>query len=170
MATDQKYLLDADVFIQAHKAHFRFSFCPGFWESLLSSHRDGVIFSVDKVGQEIEAGKDELADWVQANLSSGFFLPTNNVSTVNAYRDIQQWAQDQAQFSEPAKEEFANNADGWLVAHARANGFIVVTHEVYNRDIKKRIPIPNACNGLGVRFINPFAMLDNLGIKLIREK
>jgi len=49
-------------------------------------------------------------------------------------------------------------ADYYLVAHAHAHKFTVVTHEVAAQTLK-RIKIPNACIGLGVRVMSPYEML-----------
>ena len=46
----------------------------------------------------------------------------------------------------------------WLVAHALAHGFIVVTHEVPSESTRK-IKIPNVCIGLGLVCISPYEML-----------
>ena len=45
-----------------------------------------------------------------------------------------------------------------LVAHALAHGHTVVTHELPSPSIKK-IKIPNACIGLGVKCMTPYEML-----------
>lgn len=45
---------------------------------------------------------------------------------------------------------FLQVADYYLVAHALAHGHTVVTHEVAAPSIKK-IKIPNACIGVGVK-------------------
>ena len=57
------YLLDADVFIQAKNLHYGLDFCPAFWECLIASNAAGRVFSIEKVGDEIAAGADELAVW-----------------------------------------------------------------------------------------------------------
>ncbi len=46
----------------------------------------------------------------------------------------------------------------YLVAHAHAHGHVVVTHEVVVHSTKK-IKIPNACIGLGVKCMTPYEML-----------
>ena len=53
---------------------------------------------------------------------------------------------------------FLNAADYYLVAHAHADDHIVVTHEVPSPSTKK-IKIPDACIGLGVKCVSPFTML-----------
>ncbi len=67
------YLLDANVFIQAKNLHYGLDFCPAFWDWLLASHAAKRLFSIEKVGDEIAAGADELASWA-ATRGPGFFL------------------------------------------------------------------------------------------------
>lgn len=49
-------------------------------------------------------------------------------------------------------------ADFYLVAHALAGSYVIVTHEV-PANSTKRIKIPNACIGLDLRFMTPYEML-----------
>lgn len=62
--------------------------------------------------------------------------------------------------------QFANGADGWLVAYARAKGHVVVTHEQLSADVRRKVPIPNVCNAFGVRYVDTFEMLRELGVRL----
>ena len=50
------------------------------------------------------------------------------------------------------------DSDFYLVAHALAHRHVVVTHEVAAASTKK-IKIPNACIGVGVKCMSPFEML-----------
>ena len=56
------YLLDADVFIRAKNLHYGLDFCPGFWDWLVAGNDSGRVFSIEKVGDEVQAGADELSD------------------------------------------------------------------------------------------------------------
>ena len=67
------YLLDANVFIQAKNLHYGLDFCPAFWDWLIENNRSGKVFSIEKVGDELNAVADELADWAK-NRGEGFFL------------------------------------------------------------------------------------------------
>lgn len=67
------------------------------------------------------------------------------------------WATTQG-FEPAAVNTFLQVADYYLVAHALAHGYTVVTHEVAALS-KKRIKIPNACIGVGVKCMTPFEML-----------
>ena len=55
-------------------------------------------------------------------------------------------------------QRFLQVADFYLLAHALAGSHVVVTHEVHSIS-PARIKIPNACVGLGVRFMTPYQML-----------
>ena len=49
-------------------------------------------------------------------------------------------------------------ADSYLVAHAHAQGHVVVTHELVANS-RKNVKVPNACVEMGVEYINTFEML-----------
>jgi len=70
---------------------------------------------------------------------------------------VARWATDQ-QYEPAAISTFFQVADYYLVAHALAHKWVVVTHEVF-ADSTKRIKIPNACMGVGIRHMSPFEML-----------
>ena len=53
---------------------------------------------------------------------------------------------------------FLQVADYWLVAHAKARDWTIVTHETPSESVRK-IKIPNACIGLGLHCISPYEML-----------
>jgi hypothetical protein len=149
------YMLDSDVFIQAKNLHYGLDFCPAFWDWLIASNTAGRVFSTEKVGDEIEAGADELATWAAAR-GDGFFLKPN-ATLLPALATVSGWAT--AQNYEPAAvSTFLQVADFYLVAHALAHGHVVVTHEVAAASTKK-IKIPNACIGIGVKCMSPFEML-----------
>ena len=70
-----RYLLDANVFIQAKNLHYGFDFCPAFWEWLVDQNAAAIVASIEKVSDELVGGGDELADWAHAR-GKGFFLAT----------------------------------------------------------------------------------------------
>jgi hypothetical protein len=149
------YLLDSNVFIQAKNLHYGFDFCPAFWDWLVASNAAGTVASIEKVGDELGAGQDQLALWAAAQ-GNAFFLPPTQ-AMVLTLAQVSQWANAQG-FEPAAVATFLQVADYWLVAHALAHGLVVVTHEVPAQSIKK-IKIPNACLALGIPCINPYEML-----------
>jgi len=149
------YLLDANVFIQAKNLHYGLDFCPAFWDWLEESNMAQKVFSIEKVGDEIDAGDDELAVWARER-GDDFFLPTDAVAAAR-FAEVSEWASGQG-FEATAITTFLQVADYYLVSHALAHEMVLVTHEVPSNSVKK-IKIPNACIGLGVKFMSPYEML-----------
>lgn len=149
------YLLDANVFIQAKNLHYGLDFCPAFWDWLIEKNQAQRVFSIEKVGDEIEAGDDELTAWA-ALRGSGFFLEPDS-SILPHLGEISAWATGQS-YGQAAVSTFLQSADYFLVAHARAHGDVLVTHEITSNSTKI-IKIPNVCIGLGIKFMTPYMML-----------
>ncbi len=158
------YVLDANVFIEAARRYYAFDLAPGFWGNLVRFASNGQIKSIDRIEGELEKGKDDLAEWTKTDFHQAFDSTSEN-ETLDSYRNIMNWVNNNSQFSDAAKADFANSADGWLVAYAMANGYIVVTHEAINAEIKRKVPIPNICQAFNVQCIDTFAMLRQLSIK-----
>jgi hypothetical protein len=49
------YLLDADVFIRARNLHYGFDVCPAFWDWLIAGNAEEKVFSIERVGDEVQA-------------------------------------------------------------------------------------------------------------------
>jgi len=150
------YLLDANVFMAAKNLHYGMDFCPAFWDWLVRENAAGRVFSVERVGDEITSGEDELAEWAVGR-GDGFFLKPE-AGTVAALGTVATWVNSHATYSPAAKNTFLQIADYYLVAQALAAGHIVVTHEKPENSVH-RVKIPNVCLGVGVDYIQAFEML-----------
>ncbi len=151
------YLLDSNIFIQAKNLHYGFDFCPAFWDWLEASNAGGNVFSVEKVGDELLAGSDELAAWASSQGRNLFLAP--DPSMIPALARVSAWASSPDRIYEPAAvNTFLQVADYYLIAHALAHGSIVVSHEKPD-NAKKRVKIPDVCIGLGITCMNPYEML-----------
>jgi len=162
MPTDKKYLLDANVFIEAKRRYYAFDVCPGFWDCLVWHHQDACVHSIDRVREELERGGDELKEWVQRTMPASCFASSDEPNVIEQYSQMQVWARQQDQFTETAKAEFADKADAWLIAYAKIKSVVLVTHEVLDRYIQKKIPMPNVCEAFNVAYVDTFAMLRDL--------
>jgi len=149
------YLLDANVFIQAKNLHYGLDFCPAFWDWLIAGNQAKRVFSIEKIGDEIDAGDDELTEWA-AKQGPGFFLKPD-ASMLSVLGKISSWVTSQ-RYEPAAVTTFLQVADYYLVAHALSHGDTLVTHE-RAADSKKRIQIPNVCIGLDIKCMSPFEML-----------
>ena len=159
-----KYLLDSNVFIQAHRMHYPFDVVPSFWNKLLDLSDNQTIISIDKVKKELcdNANQDILSDWCVNELHLKFFVNTD--SCIDKYAEIANWIANNTQFTQQAKNDFLTTdlADPWLIAYAIKNNSVIVTHEISKPNSKARIKIPEPCNYFGVRFINPIDMFREL--------
>lgn len=149
------YLLDANVFMAAKNLHYGMDFCPAFWDWLTHQGHAGVVWSIDKVYDEIVAGQDQLSDWV-GDQGRALFRRTPPTLAPH-FSQVSQWATSQ-KYTPAAINTFFQVADFYLIAHALAGGCVLVTHETA-ADSPGRVKIPSACIGLGVPFMTPYQML-----------
>ena len=158
------YVLDANVFIEAARRYYAFDLRTRFWDILNEHGENGLIESIDRVKSELDKEADELARWANGSFSHAF-RSTDEENVIESYGKVMTWVQGQSQYTDAAKAEFANEPDGWLVAYAMAKERIVVTHEVFAPDARKRVPIPNVCKPFHVRPVDTFTMLRELGVQ-----
>ena len=149
------YLLDTDVFIRAKNLHYGFDFCPAFWDWLQIQNQDNKVFSIEKVGDELQAVADELSEWAETQGDSFFLRPDE--SLFPALAQISEWIQSR-EYEASAVNTFLQVADYYLVAQALAGKHTIVTHEVPSASTRK-IKIPNVCIGLDIKCVSPFEML-----------
>lgn len=155
------FVLDSNIFIEAHRRYYSFDICPGFWDALTYYCFENKLFSIDRVLEELQ-GKDLLSEWAK-NTAHNLFVSTREEAIYTRYAEIMTWVNRQ-EFSERAKAEFARGADGWLVAYVLVHGGLLVTHEKPVIQVKNRVPIPNVCNHFNVEYLNTFSMLRELEI------
>ena len=163
MTPPERYVLDANVFIEAHKRYYAFDICPGYWAALLNHHHGGRLCSIDRVRDELVGQGDALSSWSQG-LPDSFFVQSGDPAVGVLFANVITWVQAQAQYLQAAKAAFAAGADGWLIAYAKVQNLIVVTDEIPNAGIKRRVPIPNVCDAFGVDYLGTFNLLRALGV------
>lgn len=164
----RKYLLDSNVFIQAHREHYPFDVVPSFWEKLIALSNNDIIFSIDKVKKELydQQNPDTLGRWCHNDIKSTFFVDSSNC--IDKYSLIAKWTElNNYHYKQTAISEFLSPdlADPWLIAYAMKNNNVIVTHEVSRPEMKVKIKIPEPCNYFGVRFITPIEMFRELNEK-----
>jgi hypothetical protein len=149
------YLLDTDVFIRAKNLHYGLDFCPAFWDWLVRENEAGKVFSIEKVGDEIEGVGDELAAWAAAR-GEGFFRPPDE-TIFPSFAAVTAWVQGRS-YEPAAVSTFLQKADYYLVSQGHAGKHMVVTHEVPSASIHK-IKIPDVCVGMRIKCMSPYEML-----------
>jgi hypothetical protein len=159
------YLLDANVFIEAKNRYYGFDVCPGFWDWLVSMNARGSLHSVESVENELVGGNDELAEWARDRGEAFFLAP--DTPTLSSLARLAEWASTE-EYEPAAVATFLGSADYYLVAYAHAHQYTVVTQEVPAASIRK-VKIPNACIGVGVRYLNTFELLRREGARFVLE-
>jgi hypothetical protein len=155
------YLLDSDVFIQAKNLHYRFDTCPGFWDWLDAAYASATVGSVQKVRDELEALQDDLSDWAKARPT--FFLQPD-AQVVAGLTATSTWLQG-SRYDAPNQALFLAGADFYLVGHAHASLYTVVTHEKPSHG--KKVKIPDACNAMSVNWMSVYDLLEREGVRLV---
>jgi hypothetical protein len=164
MSNPRRFLFDANAFIEAKRRYYAFDICPGYWDAVLAWHAQHRLMSIDHVGVELQKGNDDLKAWAAAAPAS-LFVDSGVVNTITVFGQLQTWAAAQPQFLPQAKAEFASKADAWLIAHAKADGLVLVTHEEFAADARRKVPMPNACRAFQVEHVTTFDALRELGVK-----
>ncbi len=157
-----RYYLDANVFIQAKNGPYGMDIAPSFWKLLNKQSEAGVICSSSMVYKELVAGDDELAAWAKERKRTGLFRdPSEDVQRF--FNQIATYVQ--ARYPEHQAQEFLNGADAWVIAHAKAENAVVITHETLVNEYSTKPKIPNICRYFKVDWLNTYQMLRNLGVR-----
>ena len=93
------YLLDANVFIEGKNRYYGLDFCPAFWDWIDAANQASRVFSIEKVGDELDAIADDLSTSATAR-GPRLFLPVDT-AMVAALRQVATWANGEA--SSPAR-------------------------------------------------------------------
>ncbi len=105
-------------------------------------------------------------DWLDRNAGSRQVFSIAFV--VHAFQRMNVWIETR-QYSVSAIRSFLSGADSFLVAQAIAYGHEVVTLEVPSPGSRKRIKIPDVCDGVGIPWLKPFDMLEREGLRLVLD-
>jgi hypothetical protein len=150
------YLLDANVYIEAHQRYYGMDLCPGFWAWLEEAHAFGNVITLDKVRDELLKKEDSLSAWVEGR-SEGFFTDLDD-GMKQSLGEVAIWAVNQ-DFHQSAVSDFLSKADYFLVAHAKTHGHSIVTWEKHKGG-KSKIKIPTVCDALALaKPLDTFEML-----------
>ncbi len=158
-----RYLLDANVFIQAHRLHYPFDVFPAFWIWLEQENTMGSIGSIDWVYNEINDGGDPLADWVKTQDLERWFLVCDDETTQQCYIDIANEIMANIHYTDSAKADFLAVADSWLIAKAKALKLTIVTEERSHPQKRNKIYIPDICEIYEIPYINTVGLIRALG-------
>ena len=119
MRSGARFVLDANVFIEAHKRYYAFDICPGYWAALLAHQGAGRLCSIDRVRDELVGQGDALSQWAQ-QVPGAFFAGTSDPAVTAWFSSIMAWVQAHLQYFSAAKASFA--AGGRRMAYRVCKG------------------------------------------------
>lgn len=156
-----KYCLDANVLIQAWQKYYNPKFCPDYWNILIELGKQDKIFIPELVYEEITRTEDDLSKWLK---SSKMPIQKITEAVTTCLQKIYSY--------DPVHKNLVDNtkarslADPWVIAHAiNENATVVTKEEKVTALSSTRIKIPNVCDNMGIRWINDFDFIDELGIQ-----
>lgn len=156
-----KYCLDANILIEANKGPYGIDFHKTFWDWLDVQNQAGVICSSIFVYDELQLGDQDLFNWATARRDAFFLRPSRAVQTT--YSEIGNYVT--ATYNSVHAPVFLSGADPWIIAQAKADGAIVVTHETLVPLNSSKVKIPNVCNRFNVEWTGIYNMLRHLKAK-----
>lgn len=157
----QKYCVDANVLIQAWQKYYSPKFCPSYWEILNQLGLLDRIFLPQLVFDEIARTDDDLSKWLKKSNIPAYKIDeqvANSLKSIYANNPLHQYLVDNT--------KQRSLADPWVIAHALKENAVVVTKEEKVTAINSsKVKIPNVCENMGIRYINDFEFIEELGIK-----
>jgi len=155
------YCLDANVLIQAWQKYYSPELCPDYWDNLIALGKSERIFIPSVVYEEIVKTEDDLSAWLNNSK-----IPIRPI-TESVTKKLQE-----IYAADPKHKLLVDNtkrrslADPWLIAHALDENVTVVTKEEKITQLNSnKIKIPNVCENMGVRWINDFEFVHEIGIR-----
>lgn len=158
-----EYWLDADSLIETNKGPYSFDIVPSFWVFLEEQIAKGVIASSIVVYDELEEGdEDDLLLWARKQKKNRLFIEPDAI-VQNVFRQIADYINEN--YPQHHASKFLNDADPWLISHAKSYGGRVVTFEKSAPDGKKP-KIPDIGDIFNVKTKNIYEMVKELGMSL----
>ncbi len=154
------YCLDANVLIKAWESYYAPKFCPSYWTVLDELGAQGQVFVPFWVAEEVHRTDDDLSRWLKKSR-----IKVRSVTEEVGLKLKEIYAKD------PRHQLLVDNtkqrslADPWLIAHAMVESACVVSKEEKPTAANnKRVKIPHVCDAMGIRCIDDFQMIEELGI------
>lgn len=161
-----KYLLDANVFISAHRSTYPLDVFPSFWQWLESESYLDRIYTISEVYDEIEIGGDELSFWIKSLDKSLWVLDIDDERTQEHYSPVANWVMKDNKYKEKAINDFLEKADSWLIAKALADDYTIVTLEKSDPKSKSKVFIPDVCQVFNIKYTDTIGLMRELDIRL----
>lgn len=161
-----KYILDSNVFIQAHRLTYPLAIFPGYWQWLEEGIASGLFILLDKVAEELTVSNDELSHWIKRHKNCVSKMEDEDyVST----KEVMNKVITTTQYKKESIRQFSSGADTEIIGYAKHHDFTVVTYE--SKAPESRTPkIPDVCDALQVSWLAPLDLLERLKPRFVLDK
>lgn len=175
------FLLDANIYIEAHGSYYDMDICPGFWDFLDKTHLENKLSSIKQIQKELKRPKpakakenqkqqeeDKLSVW--AKNRNHHFLDDEDEATQLNFATIVEYVLSLQNINEANRQNFLDGADPWIIAKAmtlKSSGVEVkvATHERLVAPNSTKIKVPNVCQYFGIDYVDSFSLLRTLEAK-----
>lgn len=160
------YLLDASVLITAHNSYYAVDRVPEYWAWLHHMCRHGHVKMPVEVYEEVkegpEEGKDLLFAWLQTDDVKKLIVLSGEAKHAHVrHITLNGYATD---LTDTEVEQIGR--DPFLIAHAysdKLNRCIVTAETSERRKQRQNKKVPDVCDAMGVRWLDPHAFNRELG-------
>lgn len=165
------YLLDTNIYIAFYERYYPQRNFPSFWEKLVQTFQQEVV--VPRVVME----ETEKSDWL-----NNYMIETCGLTPIDHRKYWMQWAEvlNNVRNNPVYKNEALDSpngwsketvADGWLLAIAKEEKYILVTEETKNVNLYKGGPvrsakIPDVAKDIGVECIDRLEFFKRIELKI----
>jgi predicted nucleic acid-binding protein len=149
------YCFDTSALLQPWNTYYSMQFFPDFWNVIEALAREGILFCTEEVYREIEKKDDSLAAWVK---EQPFLF---REATEDVQKNLRVILESHKELVQAGKDR--SRADPWVIAHAMAEGAVVVTKEGY---APRKIKIPDVCRAYEVPCIDDTQFVREIGLKI----
>ena len=159
-----RYLLDANVLIDANRDYYPIERVPEFWQWLLHHARSDRVKMPAEIHDEVKRGNDDLAQWVKEREIRDALLLDAEARPADMQRAIRRgYAPDltDTEFDKLGRDPF-------LIAYAlrdAARHCIVTTEVSKPNKIRANRHLPDAAERLGIETCNTFELTRRLDFR-----
>lgn len=148
------YCLDTNALVEPWNKYYSIAKAPDYWSIIDRLAHEGTVFCPEEVQREIERVDDDLKKWVRAR--PYMFRSIDREVQLKIREILMRFPR----LVDTIKDR--SMADPWVIAHAMAEGAVVVTKE---GTAPRKIKIPDVCDAFSVRWIDDYKFVSELGIQ-----
>ena len=166
--SSKAFLIDSNVLMNVYRL-FGIDTAPYFWDTIKERIESHEIIIIDSVKNEIDSGKDELAEWVDS-IPKEYIYDHRKEDILLCYSKIMEDVSNKEEYTESAFFKWADekSADPWIVSTAWANSFTIVTNETGKAPVAgsplSNAKIPTIAAKHGVETITLRQMMKKMGL------